>query len=77
MEMAKFTVRRYQDAYVIQEAEIEAHNAEAAAREAYNDDNIKWGEPITQTDSARVCVSVGIQASATFAGIVTCFCQSY
>jgi hypothetical protein len=61
--MPKFTVRRYQDAYVIQEAEIEADNAEAAARKAYNDDDIKdvdieWGPADTQTFDATGMVTL-------------------
>lgn len=57
--MTKFTVRRYQDAYVIQEAEIEADSAEAAAQDAYNDDDLVWGPADTQTFDATGIVTLG------------------
>ncbi len=56
--MPQFTVRRYQDAYVIHEAEIEADSAESAAQDAYNDDDIKWGEASTETFDATGMVTL-------------------
>lgn len=56
--MAKFTVRRYQDAYVIQEAEIEATDAKDAASKAYHNDDIKWGPASTETFDATGTVTL-------------------
>lgn len=56
--MPKFTVRRYRDAYVVQEAEIEADNELAASRIAYNNDDIEWGPADTQTFDATGMVTL-------------------
>jgi len=52
--MAKFTVRRYVDAYFISETEVEASTPEEAASLASKDeDKYKWSDGETVTFDAR------------------------
>jgi hypothetical protein len=57
--MPKFTVRRYVDASVVYEAEIEAEDAHAASQAAFVDeDEIAWEERHTITYDARSFVTL-------------------
>ena len=57
--MAKFTVRRVVDAYVIEDAEVEADNAQAAVERAReHESELDWHERDVATFDARDFVAL-------------------
>lgn len=58
--MPMFTVSRAIDAWVIQEAEVEAEDASEATELArHNDDDYDWQDEWTRTFDARAFVTLG------------------